>query len=72
MSTTHIEAMQVRISKKGMQGADIKVPGLLTDDQIADIPHAKVFEWIKVGCWRKRDFERWLRVLRVIEDRNNH
>lgn len=62
-----LEAMQVRIARKGVAGVDIKVPGLLTDEQIADIPHQKVYEWIKTGKWRQKDFEKWLRILRVIE-----
>lgn len=63
----HYEEMRARIAKKGVQAGDIKHPGLLTDEQIADIPHDKVFMWVKIGKWKHRDFERWLRVLRVIE-----
>ncbi len=46
---------------------DIKHPNVLTDDMIADIPVEKVFEWVKTGQWKQKDFRRWLRVLRVIE-----
>lgn len=46
---------------------DIKHNGRLADNQIADIPIDKIYEWVKTGCWKKRDFETWLRVIRVIE-----
>lgn len=39
----------------------------LTEDQIADIPIEKVYEWIKTNKWKQRDFKKWLTVLRVIE-----
>ena len=44
---------------------DIK-RNLLTDDQIASIPHHMVFEWVKIGLWKKRDFEKWLKTMQVI------
>lgn len=46
---------------------DIKHKGRLTDSQIADISIDRVYEWIKTGSWKKKDFETWLRVIRVIE-----
>jgi hypothetical protein len=45
----------------------IKTKGLLTNDQIADIPVEKVFEWVRTGQWKQADFKTWLRVIRVIE-----
>ncbi len=46
---------------------DIFHPGRLTDEQIADIPHEKVYEWVKTGIWKKKHFDMWLRALWVIE-----
>jgi hypothetical protein len=46
---------------------DIKHQNVLTDDQIASIPVEKVFEWVKTGQWKQKDFRRWLRAMRVIE-----
>jgi len=46
---------------------DIKYPNRLSDDQIAAIPIELIFEWIKIGAWKQKDFKRWLKVLRVIE-----
>lgn len=37
------------------------------DDYIADIPVQLVFEWVKNGKWKYKDFQRWLKVLRVVE-----
>jgi hypothetical protein len=45
----------------------IKTKGFLTNDQIADIPVEKVFEWVRTGQWKQADFKTWLRVIRVIE-----
>lgn len=42
-------------------------PHALTDEQIADIPIEKVYEWVKTGQWKQRDFFKWLKALRVIE-----
>lgn len=50
-----------------MKAEDIRHEGRLTDDQIADIPIEKVYEWVRTGCWKKKHFEKWLRVIRVIE-----
>lgn len=36
------------------------------DDYIADIPMQLVFEWVKNDKWKYKDFQRWLKVLRVI------
>ncbi len=53
--------------RPGVKADDIKHPNRLTDDQIADIPVEKVYEWVKTGAWKQKDFKRWLKVLRVIE-----
>lgn len=63
----HFEQLRVRIVKKGIYHSDIRYPGLLTDDEIAYIPIERVYEWVRQGMWKPRDFNKWLRVLRVIE-----
>lgn len=60
------ELLQARIAKR-IKAEDIRHEGRLTDDQIAEIPIEKVYEWVRTGQWRQKDFQRWLRVLRVIE-----
>jgi hypothetical protein len=50
----------------GVKAGDIK-GNLMSDDQVADIPTDLVYMWVRTGEWKKRDFERWLKVLRVIE-----
>lgn len=50
-----------------VKAIDIKHRGRLTDDQIADIPIEKVYEWVKTGQWKQRDFRHWLKVMRVVE-----
>lgn len=64
---SNFEQQRARITRKGVQADDIKHDGLLTHEQICDIDVVKVFEWVKVGKWKKRDFETWLRAIRVIE-----
>lgn len=61
------EQQRVRIHNKGIKAVDIHHEGLLTDDQIADIPIEKVYEWVRTGQWKQKHFKRWLKVLRVIE-----
>lgn len=46
---------------------DIKHPGRLTDDQIANIPVEHVFMWVRTGAWNQSNFKHWLKVLRVID-----
>jgi len=63
---TNIEQTRVRIARKGIRGCDIKHKGLLTDDEIACIPTEKIYEWIKTGQWKLKDYKVWLKVIRVI------
>lgn len=46
---------------------DIKHAGRLTDDEIAGINTQLVYEWVRTGQWKRKDFEKWLRVLMVID-----
>lgn len=61
-----IELIRDRILTKGVRAEDIKHQNRLTDDQIADLPINLVFEWIKTGKWSYRDFNKWLKTMRVI------
>lgn len=61
------EMIRVRIAKKGICAEDIKHAGRLSDDEIAYIPVARVYEWVRQGFWKTKDFNRWLKVMRVIE-----
>lgn len=67
MRQHNLEQMRVRIASKGIQGTDIKVAGLLTDDEIAYLPIENVHSWVRQSVWNQKDFKRWLKVLRVIE-----
>lgn len=64
---THVEQMQIRIARKGIQASDIKRKELLTTEQIQDIPLDLVYMWVRAGDWKQKDFNRWLKALRVIE-----
>jgi hypothetical protein len=64
---THIEMMQYRIARKGIQASDIKHKELLTTEQIQDIPIDRVYMWVRAGDWKQKDFNCWLKALRVIE-----
>lgn len=66
-SLTQIEQMRSRIKRKGIQGSDVKVPTLLSNDEIADLPVERIYSWVRQGIWNQRDFKRWLKIIRVIE-----
>ena len=61
-----IPELEARIARK-IRSEDIKHENRLTDDQIASISTSHVFEWVKTGQWNKKNFHKWLRVMRVIE-----
>jgi hypothetical protein len=63
----HEELIRGRIAKKGIYAVDIKYANRLTDDEIAYLPVDKVYMWVRTGAWKAKDFNRWLKVLRVIE-----
>ncbi len=50
-----------------IRAEDIKHKGRMTDEQIAEIPVDKVYEWVRIGAWKQRDFVKWLKTIRVIE-----
>ena len=62
-----LEQMRSRIKRKGINGNDIKVKGLLTDDEIADLSVEKIHFWIRQGIWSQKEFKMWLKIIRVIE-----
>ena len=65
--STQVEQMRERIARKGVRAEDIRRPGVLTDDDIAYLPVEKVYQWVREGLWKTKDFNTWLRVMRVIE-----
>jgi hypothetical protein len=65
--STHNELIQARITRKGLRATDIKHKGLLSQEQIQDIPIDRVYMWVRTGDWKQKDFNRWLKALRVVE-----
>lgn len=65
--TKQEEQIRVRIAKKGIYAEDIKHEGRLSDDEIAYLDVDKVYSWIRQGAWKQKDFNKWLKVMRVIE-----
>ena len=65
--TKQEELIRVRIAKKGIYADDIKHEGRLSEDEIAYLPIDKVYAWVRQGAWKPKDFNKWLKVMRVIE-----
>jgi hypothetical protein len=65
--TKHEELIRCRIAKKGIYAEDIKHVGRLSEDEIAHLPVDKVYCWLRQGEWKQKDFNKWLKVMRVIE-----
>lgn len=65
--TKQEEQVRVRIAKKGIYAEDIRHEGRLTEDEIATLEVDKVYSWVRQGAWKPRDFNKWLKVMRVIE-----
>jgi hypothetical protein len=59
--------MRARIARKGIQASDIKRQELLTEQEIQFIDFDKVYMWVRAGDWKQKDFNRWLKALRVME-----
>jgi hypothetical protein len=64
--TKQQELVRVRISKKGIYAEDIKHVGRLTEDEIACLPVDRVYMWLRQGAWKQKDFNKWLKTMRVI------
>lgn len=65
--TKQEELIRVRIAKKGIYAEDIKHVGRFTEDEIAYLPVDKVYSWVRQGAWKTKDFNKWLKVMRVID-----
>jgi len=65
--TEQEEQIRCRIANKGIYAEDIKHKGRLSDDEIACLDVGKVYSWVRNGLWKTKDFNRWLKVMRVIE-----
>jgi hypothetical protein len=65
--TKQQELVRCRIAKKGIHAVDIKYADRLTDDEIATLAVDKVYMWVRTGSWKAKDFNKWLKVMRVIE-----
>lgn len=61
------EQIRGRIANKGIYAEDIKHKGRLSDDEIACLDVKKVYSWVRNGAWKTKDFNKWLKVMRVIE-----
>lgn len=66
MMTNH-EKLKQRVLTKGIRAHDIKHETLLNDFDIGGIPYETVYMWIKQGKWKQKEFNKWLKALRVIE-----
>jgi hypothetical protein len=65
--TKHEELIRCRIAKKGIYAEDIKHAGRLSEDEIAYLPVDRVYSWLRQGAWKQKDFNKWLKVMRVID-----
>jgi len=65
--TKQQELVRCRIAKKGIYAEDIKYASRLTQDEIATLAVDKVYMWVRTGSWKAKDFNKWLKVMRVIE-----
>ena len=61
------ELIRVRIAKKGIYADDIKHAGRLSEEEIAYLPVDRVYSWLRQGAWKQKDFNKWLKVMRVID-----
>ena len=68
--TEQEEQIRMRIARKGIYPEDIKHAGRLTDDEIAYLAVDKVYSWVRQGAWKPKDFNKWLKVMRVTFRKN--
>lgn len=61
------DSQRSRIARKGIYAEGIKHAGLLTDDEIATLDVEKVYQWVRQGAWKQKEFKKWLKVMRIIE-----
>lgn len=60
-------AARARINSGKIRHTDIKM-GLLSDDEVAALDVNQIYQWVRNGQWKLRDFRDWLRSIRVLED----
>lgn len=65
--TTATTPIRARIESGRIYAEDIKHQNRLTEDEIANIDVKLVYEWVRTGQWKAKDFQRWLSVMRVID-----
>ncbi len=56
-----------RILTKGVRAEDIRHHGRLSLEDIQDIHTDKIYAWVKTNQWKLKDFNAWLKAIRVIE-----
>lgn len=57
------EEVRVRIAKKALLQ---KILNMLVAFPMMRL-HILVYTWVRSGAWKPKDFNKWLRVMRVIE-----
>lgn len=62
----NVTPIRSRIESGRIFAEDIKHQNRLTEDEIANIDVKLVYEWVRTGQWKAKDFQYWLRVMRVI------
>jgi hypothetical protein len=62
-----VNPIRHRILTKGVRAEDIRHHGRLSLEDIQDINTDKVYEWVKTDQWKRKDFNAWLKAIRVIE-----
>ena len=67
MHQCDLEGMQARVSRGNMKPTDIKHKDVLSRQQIQDIPLPKVYQWVRTGEWKPKDFMKWAKAVRLIE-----
>lgn len=63
---------QIQGVRKNFPKVKKHVPALIMDkntpdEYIADYPFEVVYKAVREGKWKQKDFQRWLKVLRVVE-----
>jgi hypothetical protein len=59
--------IQSRIDTKGIRAEDIKHANRLTDDEIASIDITNIYQWVRTGQWKQKDFKRWAIVMCIVD-----
>jgi len=64
-----IQKQQVdeRIARSGVRPKDFHAPGRLSEEQIRDIPHQKIYEWVREGSITGKHFSKWVNAVWEME-----